>query len=60
MLELINVTKQFDKVKAVDDISFRVDDGRVLGLVGRNGAGKSTIFRMILQLIEPTTRNHSI
>jgi ABC-type uncharacterized transport system ATPase subunit len=59
MLELINVTKQFDKITAVDNISFKVDDGKVLGLVGRNGAGKSTIFRMILKLIEPNSRNHS-
>ena len=58
MLELINVTKQFDKITAVDNISFKVDDGKVLGLVGRNGAGKSTIFRMILKLIEPNSRNY--
>ena len=48
MLEFINVTKQFEKVTAVKDISFKVEDGKVLGIVGRNGAGKSTIFRMIL------------
>ena len=58
MLELINVTKQFDKITAVDNISFKVDDGKVLGLVGRNGAGKSTIFRMILKLIDPNSRNY--
>ena len=54
MLEFINVTKQFEKVTAVKDISFKVEDGKVLGIVGRNGAGKSTIFRMILNLINPT------
>lgn len=54
MLEFKNVTKQFEKVTAVKNISFRVDDGKVLGVVGRNGAGKSTIFRMILNLINPT------
>ena len=53
MLEFINVTKQFEKVTAVKDISFKVEDGKVLGIVGRNGAGKSTIFRMILNLINP-------
>lgn len=54
MLEFINVTKQFEKVTAVKDISFKVEDGKVLGIVGRNGAGKSTIFRMILNLINQT------
>lgn len=54
MLEFQNVTKEFEAVTAVKDISFKVNDGRVLGIVGRNGAGKSTIFRMILGLIEPT------
>ena len=54
MLELKNITKQFETVTAVKNISFKVDDGKVLGIVGRNGAGKSTIFRMILDLIQPT------
>ena len=55
MLEFINVTKQFDTVTAVKNVSFSLDAGKVLGIVGRNGAGKSTIFRMILNLIEPTS-----
>ena len=54
MLEFINVTKQFEKVTAVKDISFKVEDGKVLGIVGRNGAGKSTIVRMILNLMNTT------
>lgn len=54
MLEIKNVTKKFEKITAVKNISFKVENGKVLGIVGRNGAGKSTIFRMILNLIEPT------
>lgn len=54
MLEFENVTKRFETVTAVNHISFQVEEGKVLGIVGRNGAGKSTIFRMILNLIEPT------
>lgn len=54
MLEIKNVTKSFEKITAVKNISFKVENGKVLGIVGRNGAGKSTIFRMILNLIEPT------
>jgi len=53
MLELKNVTKEFGTKKAVDNLSFRVENGRIFGLVGRNGAGKSTTFRTILQIIEP-------
>ena len=55
MLEFKNVSKEFDKLKAVDNVSFNVDKGKVLGIVGRNGAGKSTIFRMILNLVEPSS-----
>ncbi len=55
MLEFINVTKKFDNLTAVKNVSFKIEDGKVLGIVGRNGAGKSTIFRMILNLLEPTS-----
>lgn len=55
MLELINVTKQFETVTAVKDVSFKINDGEVLGIVGRNGSGKSTMFRMILNLIHQTS-----
>ncbi len=54
MLELKNVTKVFKNKKAVDNISMKVEKGKIYGLVGRNGAGKSTTFRMILNIIEPT------
>lgn len=53
MLELKNVTKKFDGVIAVKDLSFTIDSGKILGIVGRNGAGKSTTFRMILNILEP-------
>lgn len=55
MLELKNVTKEFASNKAVNDLSFKVKNGKIFGLVGRNGAGKSTTFRMILNIIEPTS-----
>ena len=54
MLEVKNVTKYYDKIKAVDNLSFAVPDGRIFGLLGVNGAGKTTTFRMILGLLEPT------
>ena len=57
MLEVKNVTKEFGTKKAVSNLNFKLENGRILGLVGRNGAGKSTTFRMILQIIEPTEGN---
>lgn len=60
MLSVENVSKKFNNLTAVDDISFNIQDGKVLGIVGRNGAGKSTLFRMILGLIPPTSRKNNI
>ncbi|KAF0159447.1 MAG: ABC transporter ATPase subunit [Ignavibacteria bacterium] len=41
-LEVRNLTKTFNKVVAVDNASFEVPDGSIFGLIGRNGAGKTT------------------
>jgi len=53
LLTLENVTKRYDRVTAVDDVSFTVDRGQVVGFLGPNGAGKSTTMRMITQYHEP-------
>ncbi len=53
MLEVKNLVKTFGEKVAVNDVSFRVESGKILGVLGRNGAGKSTIFRSILNIIEP-------
>lgn len=52
MLEIKNITKRFGTTKAVNNISFKIENGKILGLLGRNGAGKSTIFRCILNIIK--------
>jgi len=51
---LIGVTRRFDDLVAVDDVSLEVRAGEVLGLVGPNGAGKTTMVRMLCGLLEPT------
>ena len=52
-LTLQSVSKRFDGVVAVDDVSFAISRGEVVGFLGPNGAGKSTTMRMITQYIEP-------
>lgn len=53
MIELRGVTKRFDRVLAVDNLSFTVPDGIIFGLLGPNGAGKTTTIRMIMDIIRP-------
>jgi len=61
MLEVLGLTKYFSSglirkrhIRAVDDVSFKIEKGRTLGLVGESGCGKTTIGRLILRLIKPT------
>lgn len=54
MIEVKNVTKKYGSTIAVNDISFDVKDGEVVGFLGPNGAGKSTTMNMITGFIEPT------
>mgnify|MGYP002614185665 CR=1 FL=1 len=51
MIETSGLTKRFDDILAVDHISAKIRDGSVFGLIGTNGAGKSTTFKAILGLI---------
>lgn len=55
ILDVRNLSKRFGDVLAVDDVSFAVDPGETVGLVGQNGAGKSTTIHMILGLTTPTS-----
>ncbi|MDI5942975.1 ATP-binding cassette domain-containing protein, partial [Micromonospora sp. DH15] len=48
------LTKQYKNVRAVDNLSFTVEPGRVTGFLGPNGAGKTTTLRMLLNLVTPT------
>ena len=55
VIEIKNVTKKYPNITAVDNISFNVKDGEVVGFLGPNGAGKSTTMNMITGFIEPTS-----
>lgn len=55
LVETKNLTRTFGPIRAVDDLSFSVSRGEVLGFLGPNGAGKSTTMKMIACFLEPTS-----
>src|SRR3954468_24067176 len=59
-IEVSGLTKHFGAVVAVDDLSFTVDEGRVVGFLGPNGAGKTTTLRMLLGLVRPTNGHSTV
>jgi ABC-2 type transport system ATP-binding protein len=59
-LAVDNVTKRFDRLIAVDGLSFAVPEGQVFGFLGGNGAGKTTTLRMVLDIIRPTDGRISV
>jgi len=54
VLEVTNLKKRFGGIAAVDGVSFHVDEGEILGIIGPNGCGKSTTFNCILGQLAPT------
>ena len=54
MIEVDHLTKNFGKVRAVDDISFSVGKGEILGFLGPNGAGKTTTMRVLTGYLPAT------
>lgn len=54
MIEVQSLTRQYGKTIAVDDVSFHIGDNEIVGLLGHNGAGKTTIMRMLSGYLEPT------
>ncbi|MCI0696869.1 ABC transporter ATP-binding protein [candidate division KSB1 bacterium] len=53
MIAIKNLSKAFEHVQALNDVSFSVAKGKLCGLLGPNGAGKSTLFKIIMGLLEP-------
>lgn len=57
---LLNKKKLYREFWAVKDVSFRVEEGTVLGIIGKNGAGKSTLLKILSRIISPSTGSASI
>jgi ABC-type multidrug transport system ATPase subunit len=55
IIRVKHLSKNFNEIKAVDDLSFTVESEQVYGFLGQNGAGKSTTIRLLLTLIKPTS-----
>ncbi len=54
MIEAVNITKDFDGIKVLDNISFKIEYGESVGIIGRSGCGKTTLAKIICRLIDPT------
>jgi ABC-2 type transport system ATP-binding protein len=54
MIKISNLSKTYGQVHAVKNVSLNVKKGEIVGLLGRNGAGKTTIMKMITGYLEPT------
>ena len=53
-LKITNLKKRFKNINAVNGISLEINEGEIIGIIGRSGAGKSTLLRMINRLVEPS------
>lgn len=55
VIDVKHISKHFEDIKALDDLSFSVPPGKVYGFLGQNGAGKSTTIRILLTLVKPSS-----
>jgi ABC-2 type transport system ATP-binding protein len=55
IIKLSSLTKIYDNTVAVNDVNLQIEQGEILGLIGHNGAGKTTIIKMIVGLLSPTS-----
>lgn len=54
MIEFKHVTKEYEKTTALKDVSFKIKNGQIFGLIGHNGAGKSTAIKILVSIIDQT------
>lgn len=59
-IDIQNLTKKFDAITAVDDLNLTINRGEMFGIVGPDGAGKTTMFRMLTGILTPTTGTATI
>ena len=59
-IEVSHISKSYGKVKALDDVSFDVGKGEMFGLIGPDGAGKTTMFRILCTLLLPETGSATV
>ena len=55
LIEIQNLTKYYGKIKGVENLSLKLEEGEIFGFIGPNGAGKSTTIRSIMNLINKTS-----
>ena len=60
MIEIVNLTKRYNKFEAVKDLNLTIEEGDVFGFIGPNGAGKTTTIRILSTLLAPTSGQASI
>ncbi len=60
MITVDEVTRKYDDFAAVDQVSFKISQGEIVGLLGHNGAGKTTIMKMMTGYLEPTSGSITI
>ena len=59
-LSLNAVSKLFDETRAVDDVTFKIEPGQFVGIIGRSGAGKSIMLLLVNRLIDPSMGSISL
>jgi len=55
MIQLVDVTKRYNDTAATENLNLHIEAGEIVGIIGHNGAGKSTTLKMIAGLVEPTS-----
>ena len=60
MIEVNNLSRYYDNLLAVDSVDFKIEKGEVVGLLGHNGAGKTTIMKMLTGYLEPSSGSITI